>query len=54
MDPPNWGWSGNAFGKKRGRNGKRPGPPVHDDLVKRIFTADGPNQLWLGDLAQQR
>ncbi len=23
-------WS--AFGKKRGRNGKRPGPPVHDDL----------------------
>ena len=23
-------WS--AFGKKRGRNGKKPGPPVHDDL----------------------
>ena len=23
-------WS--AFGKKRARNGKKPGPPVHDDL----------------------
>ena len=32
-------WS--AFGKKRGRNGKKPGPPVHDDLVERDFTADG-------------
>ena len=30
-------WS--AFGKKRGKNGK-PGPPVHDDLVGRDFTAD--------------
>jgi putative transposase len=23
-------WS--AFGKRRGKNGKKPGPPVHDDL----------------------
>ena len=30
-------WS--AFGKKRGKNGKV-GPPVHDDLVDRDFTAD--------------
>ncbi len=30
-------WS--VFGKKRGRNGKTPGPPVHDDLVERDFTA---------------
>jgi putative transposase len=45
-------WS--AFGKKRGKNGKTPGPPVHDDLVKRIFTADGPNQLWLGDITEHR
>jgi hypothetical protein len=29
-------WS--AFGKKRGMNGKV-GPPVHDDLVEREFTA---------------
>jgi putative transposase len=41
-------WS--AFGKKRGKNGKRPGPPVHDDLVKRDFTADRPSHLWLGDI----
>ncbi|MEP7736202.1 hypothetical protein ABKW28_00985 [Nocardioides sp. 31GB23] len=26
-------WS--TFGKKRGKNGKKPGPPVHDDLVRR-------------------
>src|SRR5690606_25198961 len=43
-------WS--AFGKKRTRNGKKPGPPVHDDLcavtdkhgvTRHAFTADGPN-----------
>ena len=28
------------FGKKRGKNGKCPGPPVHDDLVRRDVTAD--------------
>jgi len=43
-------WS--AFGKKRGRNGKTPGPPVHDDLVLRDFTADAPNQLWLADITE--
>ena len=43
-------WS--AFGKKRGRNGKKPGPPAHDDLVKRDFTAQGPNQLWLVDITE--
>lgn len=42
-------WS--AFGKKRGRNGKV-GPPVHDDLVERDFTAEGPNQLWLSDITE--
>lgn len=45
-------WS--AFGKKRGKNGKRPGPPVHDDLVKRNFTAEAPNQLWLTDITEHR
>jgi putative transposase len=44
-------WS--AFGKKRGKNGK-PGPPVHDDLVGRDFTADAPNQLWLSDITEHR
>ena len=53
-------WS--AFGKaKRGKNGKKPGPPVHDDLcavvdkhgvTRHVFTADGPNQLWLGDITE--
>jgi hypothetical protein len=42
-------WS--AFGKKRGRV-KKAGPPVHDDLVRRDFTADRPNQLWLTDITE--
>lgn len=50
-------WS--AFGKKRGRNGKKPGPPVHDDLcavidehgrTRHVFVADAPKQLWLVDI----
>jgi len=45
-------WS--AFGKKRGRNGKRAGPPVHDDLVRRDFTATAPNRLWLADITEHR
>jgi putative transposase len=45
-------WS--AFGKKRVRNGKKPGPPVHDDLVERDFTAESPNQLWLADITEHR
>jgi transposase InsO family protein len=52
-------WS--AFGKKRGKNGKKPGPPVHDDLcavtdekgrIRHEFTADAPNQLWIGDITE--
>ncbi|MFI7492996.1 transposase [Micromonospora echinaurantiaca] len=44
-------WS--AFGKRRhrGKAGKA-GPAVHDDLVQRDFTADGPNQLWLADITE--
>ena len=41
-----------SFGKKRGKNGKRPGPPVHDDLVKRDFTADDVNELRLIDITE--
>ncbi|WP_372509624.1 DDE-type integrase/transposase/recombinase [Mycolicibacterium smegmatis] len=36
-----------------GKNGKV-GPPVHDDLVERDFTAGGPNQLWLSDITEHR
>ncbi|WP_226651825.1 IS3 family transposase [Streptomyces hydrogenans] len=42
-------WS--VFGKKRGR-AKKAGPPVHDDLVNRVFTATGPNRLWLTDITE--
>ncbi|MFZ3560793.1 IS3 family transposase [Streptomyces sp. BH055] len=42
-------WS--VFGKKRGRT-KKAGPPVHDDLVRRDFTANGPNRLWLADITE--
>ncbi|HJR88665.1 MAG TPA: IS3 family transposase [Aeromicrobium sp.] len=52
-------WS--AFGKKRGKNGKRPGPPVHDDLcavtdekgrIRHEFKAAGANELWIGDITE--
>ena len=43
-------WS--VFGKKRGKNGKRPGLPVHDDLVKRDFSAEDTNELWLTDITE--
>jgi putative transposase len=44
-------WS--AFGKrKRSGKGGKVGPPVHDDLVKRDFTTDGPNRLWLADITE--
>jgi transposase InsO family protein len=41
-----------AFGKKRHGKGKKAGPPVHDDLVKRNFTADAANRLWLTDITE--
>ena len=52
-------WS--VFGKKRGRNGKKPGPAVHDDLctvtdekgrVRHQFAAAAPNKLWLTDITE--
>jgi transposase InsO family protein len=46
-------WS--AFGKRRAHGkGKKPGPPVHDDLVQREFIADAPNRLWLTDITEHR
>jgi transposase InsO family protein len=44
-------WS--TFGKHKTRGkGKKTGPPVHDDLVQREFTADAPNRLWLTDITE--
>jgi transposase InsO family protein len=54
-------WS--VFGKKRGKNGKKPGPAVHDDHCvitdengrsRHVFTAEGPNELWLTDITEHR
>ena len=42
-------WSAHA--KKRGLN-RRPGPPVHDDLVERAFTAEQVDRLWLTDITE--
>jgi transposase InsO family protein len=52
-------WS--AFGKRRGKNGKKPGPAVHDDLcavvdrhgvTRHEFRAEAPNELWLSDITE--
>ena len=42
-------WS--VFAKKRGLT-RRAGPPVHDDLVGRDFTATAPNTVWLTDITE--
>jgi len=42
-------WS--AFSKQRGLS-RKAGPPVHDDLVARKFTAEGPDRLWLTDITE--
>lgn len=39
------------FAKKRGLN-RKAGPPVHDDLVERRFTAVAPNVTWLVDITE--
>ncbi len=42
-------WSLHA--KKRGLN-RKAGPPVHDDRVRRAFTAPDPDTLWLTDITE--
>jgi transposase InsO family protein len=42
-------WS--AFSKKRGL-ARKAGPPVHDDLVARQFTAGRPDRTWLTDITE--
>ena len=43
-------WS--RFGKKKRSTKARAGTPAHDDLVRREFTATGPNRVWLSDLTE--
>jgi putative transposase len=38
--------------KGRKHSGKRPGPAVHDDLVRRNFTAPAPDRVWLTDITE--
>ena len=39
---------------KKSRSGKKPGPPVHDDLVKREFSAEAIDQIWFTDITEHR
>ncbi|MFD7767427.1 IS3 family transposase [Streptomyces sp. NPDC059787] len=44
-------WS--VFGKRKGRGkNAKAGPPIHDDRVRRDFTAPAPNRLWLTDITE--
>lgn len=38
------------------RNGKgtAPATAAHDDLLRRDFTADAPNQVWLTDITEHK
>ena len=43
-------WS--RFGKKRFSKRAKVGAPAHDYLVRRDFTAEAPNRLWLTDITE--
>ena len=43
-------WS--VFAKRGNGSGRKAGPPVHDDLVERRFTAERPDQLWFADITE--
>jgi putative transposase len=45
-------WS--VFGEKRRGKKAKVGTPAHDDLVRRDFTAPGPNNVWLADITEHR
>jgi putative transposase len=42
-------WS--VFARKRGLS-RKAGPPVHDDLVRRQFTAQAPDRTWLTEITE--
>lgn len=44
-------WS--VFAKRKGLATKA-GPPVHDDLLQRQFTAAAPDRVWLTDITEHR
>ena len=54
-------WS--SFGKKKSKNGKRPGSPVHDHLCAQVdehgrtrhdFATERPDELWLTDITEHK
>ena len=42
-----------VFAKRKGL-ARRTGPPVHDDLLRRQFTAAAPDRVWLTDITEHR
>jgi putative transposase len=44
-------WSATVRKGRRG-SGKTPGPAVHDDHVRRDFTAPAPDRVWLTDITE--
>ncbi len=42
-----------VLARKKSRRA-RSGEPVHEDLVRRVFTASRPNALWLTDITEHR
>jgi len=45
------GWF-SVFGKKKRGKKATAGVAAHDDLVRRDFTAPGPNRVWLSDITE--
>jgi putative transposase len=45
-------WS--SFGKKKTRKKAKVHTPAHDDHVRRHFSADALDQLWLGDITEHQ
>lgn len=48
------GWWASFSTRNRRRKGSRCRMPAHDDLVRRDFTATGPNRVWLTDITEHR
>jgi transposase InsO family protein len=44
-------WSTTVRKGRRG-SGKKPGPPVSDDHLRRDFTAEAPNRKWVTDITE--
>jgi putative transposase len=41
-----------AISRRKKGTGTRLGPPVHDDLLQRDFSAEAPNSVWLTDITE--